>query len=160
MKVSEFPNQFKEWYDKALLNFNYRRHADSCYRQGFYEEAFEAYSLLYPKVIEVEEKMDNARKSSLYPHKKYNKFGFKDLLGEWKIKAQFQEVQPFNESLAGVKSESGLWGFINRDGSYVIKAKYDEVFPFEHGLAKVRLGKRYFLINKQGVEIGESSLVT
>ncbi len=46
------------------------------------------------------------------------------------------------------------WGYSNESGNIIIQPKYDRVFFFNStGIAKVQVGKFYYLINKDGIEL-------
>lgn len=91
------------------------------------------------------------------------KFGFFDRRGRVVIPAKFDFAAPFSEGLAAVCEgcaevfegehrlrKGGKWGFIDRSGKLAIPARFDEAGRFKAGKAKVRLGKRWQYIGRDG----------
>jgi len=89
--------------------------------------------------------------------KRFNRFvekcGFLDKEGNFLIKPQFNDVQPFYDGLAAVQlKRGGKWGYIDKNGELVIPYEYDFATPFNNGLAVVKNDPLLPLayINKQG----------
>ncbi len=96
------------------------------------------------------------------------KIGFHNNGGDRIIEPQFDFATPFAEGLAaacqGCKKishgehesmEGGQWGYIDKEGKTVIPFQYDRARPFQDGFAKVRIGKDFFLIDRDGKKVEE-----
>ncbi len=84
-----------------------------------------------------------------------HKYGFVNQKGEEQIPLIFQDAKWFSEGLAAVKSD-GKWGFINASGKTIIPFRYDDIGgmqSFYKGKVNVKLGDRYFDIDKNGNEL-------
>lgn len=86
----------------------------------------------------------------MMPAKKYGKWGFIDVRGEWIIDNKYEEAYYFSEGVAAVKYY-GSWGYINRHGQWVIQPAYRAAKPFREGLASVMKDEKWGYINKKGV---------
>lgn len=80
------------------------------------------------------------------------KWGYMNDEGEVVIQAKFDQVGPFHDGLARVKS-AGLWGYINQDGRSVLNPMYTEATDFSSELAAVRKDGKWGYINKEGTFI-------
>ena len=60
-----------------------------------------------------------------------NTWGFADSDGRVVIKPRFEAVGKFVNGLASVKSEQGLWGYINRAGDVVIPFQFTDARDFQ-----------------------------
>jgi len=83
---------------------------------------------------------------------KYNeggKFGFKNLLGEKVIPAQFDELFLFKDGLACFEKQ-GDFGYINEKGETVIEPQFECAMSFSEGLAAVTRENKSGYINKTG----------
>jgi hypothetical protein len=63
---------------------------------------------------------------------------------------KYTYISAFKEGLASVKTNSGLWGFIDNKGNEIIKPTYYECQGFSDGLAAVKKINGWFFINKIG----------
>lgn len=75
--------------------------------------------------------------NNLIPKKHKGKWGFVDKNKNWVIKPKFDEVKPFKDGFACVKTKN-IWGFINITGEKITKLKFSNVLPFSNGLAAVK----------------------
>lgn len=83
------------------------------------------------------------------------KYGFINKTGKEQIPLMYQDAKWFSEGLAAVKSD-GKWGFINTAGKTIVPFRYDDIGgmqSFYKGKVKVKLGDRYFDIDKNGNEL-------
>lgn len=72
-------------------------------------------------IIESKEIFD----SKLYASKENDKWGFKDVTGQFMIEPKYERVTDFNEyGFAGIK-QNGKWGAINEDGEIIVEPKYE-----------------------------------
>ncbi len=78
-----------------------------------------------------------------------DKYGFINAKGEWVIKPQYTEADPFFEGLAAVSIDY-KWGFIDKTGKLVIPAEYSSLGRFKDGIAMIEKTDEYLYINKQG----------
>ncbi len=88
--------------------------------------------------------------------KKNDKWGYVNYDENIIIDFAFEDAWPFSEDLAKVQIND-KFGYIDRKGELIIEAIYTEAENFSAGLASVSGdGKTFGLINKYGVEIGQS----
>ena len=82
------------------------------------------------------------------------KLGYIDPKGKVVISFQYEDAQPFHDSLAAVQDNKGQWGFIDKIGRYVIKPQFEEATFFNEGLAPVRVTRnnedKWGFIDKTG----------
>lgn len=85
-----------------------------------------------------------------------NKWGIINSEGRVILPPTYDVARRFSSDLAAV-SINGRWGFVNVEGKEVIPIKYDEVENFDRSTSKarVRLGKEWFTIDKQGRRVEE-----
>lgn len=62
---------------------------------------------------------------------------------------RFEEVRPFSEGNAEVKS-AGKWGFINSTGRMVIPARFEDVMPYQNSIAYARENGKWGVLKKNG----------
>jgi hypothetical protein len=74
--------------------------------------------------------------------KKDGRWGFIDGTGRFTIEPQFEEVEPFSDSLA-VAYKNGQPFYIDRDGHTKIRGPFREATPFVNGLAAVLRTERH-----------------
>lgn len=79
------------------------------------------------------------------------KWGFVDATS-WKIRAQFDDVQPFREGLAPVKI-GNKWGFIDLSGEMKIPPQFQDVGRFSEGLAMFQENFLWGFIDKSGNKV-------
>lgn len=84
------------------------------------------------------------------------KWGIIDIEERVVLPPTYDDAHFFFGNLAAV-SINGRWGFVNGEGKEVIPIKYDEVEDFDilGQKARVRLGKEWFTIDKQGRRVEE-----
>lgn len=70
--------------------------------------------------------------------KRKGRWGLMDHKGNTIINLDFMDCLNFEESLAGVETESGKHGFIDMKGRFVIRPQFTDAEAFSEGLAAVR----------------------
>lgn len=85
----------------------------------------------------------------LEPKKNNDKFGFVDDSGQFKIAPTFDEVLPFSEGLAAVRSGE-KWGFVDATGKMAIPPQFKSAFYFREGVAVAELASGDVLIDTSG----------
>ncbi len=68
------------------------------------------------------------------PAAENDRWGFQDASGQWVLKPQFEETEPFEGGLAKAKSK-GLWGIILPSGKWLHAPAFQAISPFENGVA-------------------------
>jgi hypothetical protein len=101
---------------------------------------------LVPLRIAVEGHLEGRRKD--------DKFGFVDAAGTFIIAPTFDEVLPFSEGLAAVRS-GDKWGFIDASGRLVIPPQFKTAYYFKQGAAVAELDTGYVLIDTSGKALAE-----
>lgn len=172
------------WNIKTNIKFKIKRFDQNLDRQIIFDGGFGAhleYSTLtiLDSNLNIITQIDNVATVSSFSEGacgfKIGEFwGYFDKKGKIFIKPQYQNVGSFKEGLAWVtKKYSGI-GYVNKLGIEVIPMKYSsnnykrlfdyqlnvscEIWGganFENGLVKVSEDKKYFYINKKGVEFYE-----
>jgi WG containing repeat len=79
-----------------------------------------------------------AADGQLTPKKQGDKFGFVDSLGHFKIPPSFDEVLPFSEGLAAVRTGE-KWGFIDASGQFAIQPRFKAAYYFREGVGTAEL---------------------
>ena len=78
------------------------------------------------------------------------KWGFLKADGSVAVPLIYEEVRPFSEGKAAVKT-GGRWGFVDAGGSVVIPPQFSGISQgFQEGLAVVTVGKSLGVIDEQG----------
>lgn len=90
----------------------------------------------------------------LEARKKDDKFGFVDAAGTFIIAPAFDDVLPFSEGLAAVRSGE-KWGFIDASGHLVIPPQFKAAYYFQQGSAVAELDSGYVLIDTSGKVLAE-----
>lgn len=85
----------------------------------------------------------------LEPKKEDGKFGFVDGSGQFKIAPAFDDVLPFSEGYAAVRS-GRKWGFIDNSGRVVIQPQFTSAYYFREGVAIAELDSGSVLIDTAG----------
>ena len=87
---------------------------------------------------------------------KDGKWGFINILGEWKIKPQYDDAKSFCEGMAAVLV-GRTWGFIDGEGKMIIEAQYSKAMDFSYGYAAVLSKNDHYwrYINKSGESLGD-----
>lgn len=83
----------------------------------------------------------------------YGKSVFASVDGKRLTDLSFDIIASFHEGLARVAVRGQGYGFIDKNMSFVIPLKYDYADDFKHGLAKVRRGKQWFFVDRNGREM-------
>lgn len=73
------------------------------------------------------------------PKPKYT-FGHIDKTGRLAVPLKYEDVKPFRDGLAAVKS-NGLWGFVNKEGREIVPPQFAWAGDFNHGYARVARGE-------------------
>lgn len=68
------------------------------------------------------------------PAAENDRWGFQDANGQWALKPQFEETEPFEGGLAKAKSK-GVWGILLPSGKWLHAPAYQAISPFENGVA-------------------------
>jgi hypothetical protein len=92
----------------------------------------------------------------LEPKKKGERFGFVDASGQFRIAPTFEEVLPFSDGFAAVRSGQ-KWGFIDTSGHVVIQPRFTAAFYFREGVATAELDSEsgFVLIDTSGRVIAD-----
>lgn len=97
----------------------------------------------------------------LYPYEDSNGLvGYINNYGEIKIKAKYEDGDPFYEGLAPIEINN-KWGYIDITGKIVIEPQYDYAYSFRNGFAEVGFygedidNDRCIVINKDNKQIIE-----
>jgi len=90
----------------------------------------------------------------LEPKKNDDKFGFVDNSGQFKIAPTFDEVLPFSEGLAAMRSGE-KWGFVDTSGKILIRPRFKSAFYFREGVGVAELDSGYALIDASGKALAE-----
>jgi WG repeat protein len=85
----------------------------------------------------------------LEPRKKGEKFGFVDASGQFRIAPTFDDVLPFSEGFAAVRSGE-KWGFVDTSGHIVIRPQFKAAYYFRDGVAAADSDSGDMLIDTSG----------
>jgi hypothetical protein len=96
---------------------------------------------LHPRRIAVDDKLE--------PESADDKYGFVDASGRFRIAPVFDQVLPFSEGLAAVRSGE-KWGFIDASGRMEIPQQFIAAYYFHDGVAIAQIGSRDLLIDRSG----------
>lgn len=98
-----------------------------------------------------EDKLKNIDPSTfnIYRDDETGRYGYVDSNREVVIKAEFDFVQPFSESVAVVRINS-KYGCIDKYGKWIVEPEYDDMKNFSEGLAAVLRNREWGYINKLG----------
>lgn len=78
-----------------------------------------------------------------------NGYGYMQYNGKWLCAPQYSAAEPFNEGLAVVCDDSGLYGALDLNGNAVIPCVFDSLTSFSDGVAIAYTQKLgYFVLNK------------
>lgn len=84
--------------------------------------------------------------------------GYIDQEGKILFQGRYSQLKDFQEGLAVVRVSKKGWGIIDSTGAFILspKKKYKKIISYnEYGLAKVRIGKKYRLVDKAGKWVGK-----
>ena len=81
--------------------------------------------------------------------KEEDRFQLLNAQGKVEGELQFDEVRPFSEGNAEVRT-GGKWGFINSSGRMVIPARFEEILPYKNGIAYARENGKWGVLKKNG----------
>ena len=108
--------------------------------------------VLHPLRIAVERRLD--------PKRKDKKAGFVDASGHFAIAPTFDDVLPFSDGLAAVRSGEN-WGFIDKFGQVVIPIQFKAAYYFREGVTMVEADQGTSLsIGKAGFSLRDLSQET
>lgn len=88
------------------------------------------------------------------------KRGYINSQGELLFQGRYSQLKDFHQGMAVVRISQKGWGVIDHTGMIVLKPKkrFKKITDFnEYGLAKVRVGKRYRLVDSAGKWVGKRS---
>jgi hypothetical protein len=85
----------------------------------------------------------------LEPQKEGKRFGFVDASGQFRIPPTFDDVLPFSEGFAAVRSGE-KWGFLNTSGHIVIHPQFEAAYYFREGVAVTESDSGDVLIDTSG----------
>lgn len=78
-----------------------------------------------------------------------NGYGYMQYNGKWLCTPQYSAAEPFNEGLAVVCDDSGLYGALDLNGDVVIPCVFESLTDFSDGVAVAYTQKLgYFVLNK------------
>ena len=95
--------------------------------------------------------MGNFKEGKAWVHLKKGYKGYINREGELLFSGKYTKLTNFKDSIARVYIRKKGWGLIDINGNYILKPKksFSKIEPFnKNGLAKVKVGKKYRLINK------------
>jgi hypothetical protein len=105
-------------------------------------------------------RMGDFTEGKAWVHLRKGKKGYIDKNGTLLFSKRFSRLTNFKNGIARVYVRKKGWGLINTKGEYILKPKkaYDNIEAFnEYGLAKVKIGKKYRLMNEAGELIGKKA---
>lgn len=73
-----------------------------------------------------------------------------NLEGE-KITPTYEYITGFTDGIAAFK-KAGLWGFFNSDAQEFVPSKYTSIKRIEVGLFKIKIGNKWGLVSRNGIE--------
>lgn len=79
--------------------------------------------------------------------------GYIDIHGNELFKGDYQQLEDFEQGIARFRRFKKGWGLLSETGEEILKPKkaYNQITAFNvHGLAKVKIGKKYGILNKKG----------
>lgn len=88
-----------------------------------------------------------AQKTSLFPIRNGQLWGFINANGREVIKPQFYSVGEFTEGLCPAR-RNGTYGYIDSTGKYIIQSQFDYALPFDNGQAQVFIDAKPYIIDK------------
>lgn len=136
-------SQTKEIAWKALYSESVKEYSS---------EALHAFSSKYPDYPYshiLNEEISLADKKLIPLKNGSQKFGYIDTLGNWCIKAIYDEAGGFQEGYAVAYSGDSCF-YINKKGQRAFDGFYDEASLYKNGIAIVKKGKNFYLQNKAG----------
>jgi hypothetical protein len=108
-------------------------------------------------------KMGDFKEGKAWVHLPKGKKGYITKSGELLFARRFSKLTSFKNGIARVYIRKKGWGLINTKGEFILKPqkKYEKIEEFnEHGLAKVKIGKKYRLMNELGELVGKKAYGT
>lgn len=103
-------------------------------------------------------RMGDFKEGKAWVHLPKGKKGYIDKNGKLLFARRFSKLTNFKNGIARVYIRKKGWGLINTKGEFILKPKksYDKIEAFnEYGLAKVKIGKKYRLMNEEGELVGK-----
>lgn len=108
-------------------------------------------------------RMGNFSEGKAWVHLPKGQKGYIDKKGKLLFSGKYSRLMDFKNGVARIFVRKKGWGLIDTKGNYILKPKRSfkkiEVFN-KYGIAKVKIGKRYRLINQEGKFIGKRSYGT
>ncbi|MFT5648479.1 MAG: hypothetical protein ACI976_003179, partial [Aureispira sp.] len=105
-------------------------------------------------------RMGDFKEGKAWVHLAKGKKGYIDKNGNLIFSKHFSKLTNFKNGIARVYIRKKGWGLINTKGEYILKPKraYEKIEAFnDHGLAKVKIGKKYRLMNEAGDLVGKKA---
>lgn len=105
-------------------------------------------------------RMGDFKEGKAWVHLRKGKKGYIDKNGTVLFSKRFTRLTNFKNGIARVYLRKKGWGLINTEGEYILKPKkaYEKIEAFnEYGLAKVKIGKKYRLMNEAGELVGKKA---
>lgn len=89
------------------------------------------------------------------PTKESGKYGYTDLMGEWRVNPIFDEATEYVEGLVAFVAIEGKWGMLDRDGRLAIPTEYDSISGSEDFVV-VKRGEKYGAFDIFGRQVAET----
>jgi hypothetical protein len=105
-------------------------------------------------------RMGSFKEGKAWVHLRKGKKGYIDKNGNLIFSKRFSRLTDFKNGIARVYIRKRGWGLINTKGEFILKPKkrYHKIEAFnDYGLAKVKIGKKYRLMNEAGDLVGKKS---
>lgn len=105
-------------------------------------------------------RMGDFKEGKAWVHLPKGKKGYISPTGELLFAGRFSRLTDFKNGIARVYIRKKGWGLINTQGEFILKPKrrYENISAFnEYGLAKVKIGKKYRLMNQRGELVGKKA---
>lgn len=88
-----------------------------------------------------------ASRDGLYPASRNGLWGYYNISCQWVIVPQYIEAHAFNDGVARVRDENGLYGFIDPEGRFITATRWTEAFDACHGYARIKIKERWSYFN-------------
>lgn len=105
-------------------------------------------------------RMGDFKEGKAWVHLPKRKKGYVNKKGELLFARYFSKLTNFKNGIARVYIRKRGWGLINTKGEFILKPKkrYSKIEAFgESGLARVKIGKKYRLMNEEGELVGKKA---
>jgi hypothetical protein len=105
-------------------------------------------------------RMGNFKEGKAWVNLNKGNKGYINKYGDLLFSGKYTRLTDFKDGIARVYVRKRGWGLIDVKGNYILKPKksFKKIEAFnEHGLAKVKIGKKYRLINQEGKLVGKKA---